>query len=150
MKVVYRVAVPEDAPHCITLRGKTRENSLSVQDLESLGITLDSWRSGISDGSTPGVVGIHEGEMIGYCFGDSRTGEIVVLALLPEYEGQGIGKTLLHLMIGKLKEMGFERLFLGCSADPKVRSYGFYRYLGWRATGTVDGADDEVLEYFPK
>ncbi|MNT76683.1 Acetyltransferase (GNAT) family protein [compost metagenome] len=85
--------------------------------------------------------------MAGYCFGDKKTGEIVVLALLPAYEGTGIGKTLLNLMVEDFRALGFARLYLGCSADPKVRSYGFYRHLGWRSTGQIDEADDEVLEY---
>lgn len=38
-----------------------------------------------------------------------------------------------------------KRLFLGCSAAPEVLSYGFYGHEGWRSTGTVDAADDEVL-----
>ena len=148
MNVIYRKATPEDSPDCITLRGKTRENSFSVEQLEAVGVTLESWRSGISNGSFPGYVGTVENELIGYCFGNRDTGEIVVLALLPEYEGKGIGKTLLNLMIEEFRGLGFDRLFLGCSSDPKVRSYGFYRHLGWRSTGTVDDANDEVLEYF--
>jgi hypothetical protein len=44
--------------------------------------------------------------------------------------------------------LGFQRLFLGCSSNPNVRSHGFYRHLGWTSTGTFDAANDEVLEYF--
>ncbi len=84
--------------------------------------------------------------MIGYCFGDRDTGEIVVLALLPAYEGRGIGKTLLAMMIEKLEDQGFQRLFLACSSDPNVRSYSFYRHLGWKPTGERDESGDEILE----
>ena len=59
------------------------------------------------------------------------------------------GKTLLDMMVRDLRALGFERLFLGCSADPKTRSHGFYRHLGWRSTGKFDAAGDEILEYFP-
>jgi L-amino acid N-acyltransferase YncA len=69
-----------------------------------------------------------------------------VLALLPEWEGRGIGKSLLQMMVADLAKLGFRRLFLGCSSDPTVRSYGFYRYLGWKSTGTFDANHDEVLE----
>ena len=84
--------------------------------------------------------------MIGYCFGDRDTGEIVVLALLPEYEGQGVGKRLLAMVIEELKKHEFHRLFLSCSSDPNVRSYGFYRRLGWSPTGEKDEYGDEILE----
>ena len=37
--------------------------------------------------------------------------------------------------------------FLDCSPDPKVRSYGFYRHLGWQSTGALDTHGDEILEF---
>jgi len=70
-----------------------------------------------------------------------------VLALLPEYEDQGIGKKLLTLVMNDMQAAGLERLFLSCAADSLVRSYGFYRYLGWESTGEFDDAGDEILEY---
>ena len=148
MNLVFRKAIPEDTPGCIDLRGRTRENAFSAEQLAALGITLDSWRAGIADGSLPGHVAAVDGELAGYCFGDRDTGEIVVLALLPAFEGMGIGKRLLDLVVEEFRARGFEKLFLGCSYDPGVRSYGFYRHLGWKPTGAVDGAGDEVLEYF--
>ena len=71
----------------------------------------------------------------------------MVLALLPEYESKGIGKELLRLAMNKLHSLGHNRLFLGSADDPNVRSYGFYRHLGWRPTGQRDSHGDEVLEY---
>lgn len=148
MNIVYRKAVADDTAACIALRGKTRENAFSVEELKAVGVTHASWRDGIDDGSFPGYVATHEGELAGYCFGDRETGEILVLALLPEYESRGVGKTLLRLMTDEFKSIGFARLFLSCSSNPRVRSYGFYRHLGWRPTGEIDAANDEVLEYF--
>ncbi|HVJ61142.1 MAG TPA: GNAT family N-acetyltransferase [Tahibacter sp.] len=147
MTIVYRKAVPEDTADCIALRGKTRENAFNVEQLAAVGVTLGSWRAGIDSGACPGYVGMADGRLAGYCFGDRDTGEIVVLALLPEHEGRGIGRTLLNLVIDLLRDCGFEKLFLSCSADPTTRSYGFYRRLGWQFTGSVDDAGDEVLEY---
>jgi hypothetical protein len=53
---------------------------------------------------------------------------------------------LLQLVIDDLRSQGHGRLFLGCASDPAVRSYGFYRHLGWVSTGTTDLHGDEVLE----
>jgi GNAT superfamily N-acetyltransferase len=147
--LTYRPAVPQDIAACIDLRGKTRENAVSVERLKSLGVTHESWSRGVADGVLPGHVCLDEGRLVGYCFGDSTTGEVVVLALLPDWEGRGIGKYLLNRIVRDFTRLGFQRLFLGCSSDPKVRSYGFYRHLGWRSTGTLDAHNDEVLEYFP-
>ncbi|MFD4837461.1 GNAT family N-acetyltransferase [Achromobacter sp. NPDC058515] len=149
MSISYRAARPEDVAACIDIRGKTRENAFSAEDLAAVGVTLESWSAAVADGSLPGYVATSGGRIAGYCYGDLSTGEIVVLALLPEYEGAGVGKTLLNLVVRVLKEQGFDRVFLGCASDPRVRSYGFYRHLGWRSTGTFDLANDEVLEFFP-
>jgi ribosomal protein S18 acetylase RimI-like enzyme len=150
MTLIYRSAIPDDIAACIELRGKTRENSISVERLRALGITHESWSRGVAEDSLPGYVCLDEEKIVGYCFGEKATGEIVVLALLPEWEGKGIGKCLLNMVVRDFTRLGFERLFLGCASNPNVRSYGFYRHLGWTTTGTFDAANDEVLEYFPK
>lgn len=149
MDVRYRPATPHDAHACIVLRGMTRENAVSAERLAQLGITVERWADDIRFDRLPGFVCLSSDQMVGYCFGDTTTGEVVVLALLPQAENYGIGKTLLGMVVKMLKARGFERLFLGCSADPRVRSYGFYRHLGWRSTGAADARGDEILEYFP-
>ncbi len=50
MPVVYRPAVPADAAACIDLRGRTRENAFSAEQLAALGITVKSWAAGIAQG----------------------------------------------------------------------------------------------------
>jgi ribosomal protein S18 acetylase RimI-like enzyme len=147
MSLAYRLARPEDAAACIVLRGLTRENAVTAAELADAGITPETWSAGIESGLYPGVVAVDGGKLAGYCFGHRDTGEIVVLALLPAFEGRGVGKTVLSMMAELLRQRGFARLFLGCAADPAVRSYGFYRHLGWRSTGTFNAAGDEVLEF---
>ena len=147
MNLHYRPAHPDDAAACIDLRGRTRENAFSAEDLRALGITRESWSNGIRDDALPGVVALADGELAGYCFGDRDSGEIMVLALLPAYEGRGIGRALLDQVMRMLRALGHERLFLSCAADPGVRSHGFYRRLGWEPTGEIDPAGDKVLAY---
>jgi ribosomal protein S18 acetylase RimI-like enzyme len=77
-----------------------------------------------------------------------ETGEIQVVAILPAFEKRGIGRELLDRTSKELAKLGHARLFLGCSPDPASRSYGFYRRLGWRSTGTFDQYGDEILEIF--
>lgn len=142
----YRPAVSTDAAECVVLRGLTRENAFSAAALASLGITVESWANDIESGHLPGHVCTVDDRIVGYCFGDRRTGEIAVLAVLPRYEGRGVGKALLSRVVNDLRSCGFKRLFLGCSRDSSHRSHGFYRHLGWRPTGAFDAHDDEVLE----
>lgn len=141
--------MPADATECLRLRGLTRENAISTERLASLGITAQSWASGIESGSLVGWVAIGQTKMAGYCFGDRTSGEVVVLALLPAFEGQGLGRSLLGRVTASLIAAGHSRLFLGCATDPVLRSYGFYRHLGWRSTGKLDACGDEILELRP-
>lgn len=143
--ICYEVAPASRADEYIRLRGQTRENAVTEARLRELGITARSWAAGIEAGELAGTCALLDGRLLGYGFGDTRTGEVVVLALLPEAEGQGIGRRLLEAVVAELRRHGHQRLFLGCSADPRVRSHGFYRHLGWRSTGAVDERQDEVL-----
>jgi ribosomal protein S18 acetylase RimI-like enzyme len=146
MKISYRKAQPADVSECITLRGKTRQNAINATQLAALGVTHESWTRGIEQDELCGYVGRHGGVIVGYCFGETQVGEIQVLAVLPEYENIGMGKELLNRVVSELKSLGHPSLFLGCSRNPESRSYGFYRHLGWRATGKRDSHDDEILE----
>jgi len=144
--LTYRRATAEDAEACVELRGRTRENAVPRERLAALGITVASWGGDIRSGALPGHVCESDGRIIGYCFGEKASGEVIVLALDPAFEQRGIGRTLLDLVITELSNFGFKRLFLGCSADPASRSHGFYRRLGWRPTGKTDRYGDEELE----
>lgn len=142
----YRLAIPDDVIECLDIRGRTRQNPASAELLRSIGITSESWAKNIRTGALPGHICIVDGKIVGFCFGMRETGEIQVLAILPEFENRGIGRELLEKTSKELAKMGHTRLFLGCSPDPKSRSYGFYRHLGWRSTGTFDQYGDEILE----
>jgi GNAT superfamily N-acetyltransferase len=144
----YRPALPEDAQECVAVRGKTRENAFSEEQLRSIGITAESWGENIRSGALPGHVCLFEEQIVGYCFGARETGEIEVLVVLPDVENLGIGRELLLRTARQLAGLGHRRLFLGCSPHPTSRSYGFYRHLGWRSTGTFDQRGDEILELF--
>ena len=146
----YRLAVPSDTGECIVLRGMTRENPIMAPRLASYGITAESGAKQIEEGRIVGYVCVDGNRIVGYCYGGTRTGEIEVLALLPDYEGRGIGKTLLSHVVAHLRSIGFRRVYLGCSKNPDHRSYGFYRHLGWRSTGALDAHGDEVLELLPQ
>ena len=145
--LTFLPADPQDAAAFITLRGHTRQNAVSAERLAEFGITAESWAELMRSGKLPGHACHANGVLVGYCFGDLDTGEIIVLALLPEIESMGAGKTLLELVMADLRAHGHQRLFLGCSSDPASRSYGFYRHLGWTSTGETDAHGDEVLAF---
>ena len=146
----FRRALPEDVAECMVVRGRTRQNAASEEWLNSIGITSESWAENVRSGVLPGHVCTVNGKVVGFCFGLRETGEIQVIAVLPDFENRGIGRELLDRTIGELAKLGHARLFLGCSPDPASRSHGFYRHLGWRSTGSFDKYGDEILEIFVK
>lgn len=145
--MTLRRAGPGDVAECVAIRGLTRENAVSATRLAELGITVQSWAADVAADRLPGFVWATPAQLAGYCFGDAASGEVVVLALRPAFEGQGLGKALLAATMAELRGRGHPQLTLGCAADPAVRSYGFYRHLGWRPTGERDRYGDEVLTH---
>ncbi len=146
LPVTLSRSIPADAPELIRLRGLTRENPIPAARLAELGITAESWAADVASGRLVGHVARQAGRLLGYGFGDLQTGEVVVMALLPEAEGLGLGRQLLTRVEDDLRAHGHRQRFLYCAADPAVRSHGFYRHLGWRGTGQIDGHGDERLE----
>ncbi len=143
----YRPALPADIARCIEIRGKTRQNPVSEEVLEEFGVTRASWEASTEKKQLIGFVAESQAQVVGFCFGDTESGEIAVLALLPEHEGYGMGKTLLLLVLDTLFKLGHQKVWLAASPEPEIRAYGFYRYLGWQPTGQIDPRGDEILEY---
>lgn len=86
-----------------------------------------------------------ESKVIGHCSGDVATGEVLSLSVHPSYEGRGVGRMLLSLVVGWLQAEGVKRIWLVASSDPSQRAFGFYRELGWRPTGELVTNSSEIL-----
>ena len=76
---------------------------------------------------------------------DAETGEVLVLAVLPEYECRGIGTGLLSRVVEWLRSVSSHTIWLAASPDPRIRAHGFYRYHGWRPNGKKLQNGDEIL-----
>lgn len=147
MEIEFRDAQAEDFARCIEIRGMTRDNPISAEMLEEMGVTKDAWVSLVENKSIVGVVSESSEGVVGFCNGDVNTGEVLVLALLADYEGRGLGRSMLSLLANKLFSSGLETLWLAASPDPKIRAHGFYRHLGWIPTEVYDENGDQILEY---
>jgi GNAT superfamily N-acetyltransferase len=76
--------------------------------------------------------------MAGYCFADRDSGEVLVLALLPDYEGRGIGRQLLQEVVSLTRDAGHRR----CSwpARPtraRARTASTAAWAGARPAGSM-------------
>jgi ribosomal protein S18 acetylase RimI-like enzyme len=143
--LIFRETQPRDVDACFSVRERTRQNPIPREWLASVGITPESSAADLESGRVKGRVCEHDGQVVGFCSGDTRTGEVLVLAVLPEYEGKGVGRRLLAEVVGALRAQGHRRLWLAASPDPAIRAHGFYRSQGWMPTGERDGNGDEIL-----
>jgi ribosomal protein S18 acetylase RimI-like enzyme len=147
MELTFRAAQLEDIPGMFVLRERTRENAITREELALLGITPASTSARMKSGQSKSWVCSDGAALVGFCSGDTLTGEVLVVAVLPQFERRDVGKRLLLAVVAALHAAGCRRVWLAASANPHVRSYGFYRALGWRATGERAANGDELLEY---
>lgn len=72
-----------------------------------------------------------DSRIVGFAMANGETGELSVIAVLPEYEMQGIGSKLLLLAEGWLSSVGWKEIWLWTSLDTRLKAYSFYRNRGW-------------------
>ncbi len=135
----FRLISDADVPSLFAVRAATRENALSRDHLAALGITEDSVRNMLRR-THQGWLCEEAGSVIGFAMGNRETGEMWVLAVLPEFEGRGVGRTLLALVEDWLWSCGWPEVWLTTDTDTRLRAYGFYRSQGWLDSGVKDGA----------
>ena len=141
----FREATLGDVEATFSVRALTRESPIPRQRLEQLGITPTSVADAMRGGAYGSWVCEAGGAVVGFCNADARSGEVIVLAVLPAHEGQGVGKTLLSNAVGYLQARGLRRIWLTTSPSPAFRSYGFYRANGWSPSGRMQANGDEEL-----
>jgi ribosomal protein S18 acetylase RimI-like enzyme len=149
MELEFRETRITDVDALFDLRARTRENPFSRDDLATMGITPESISHALLTGRTKGWVCTHGPGIVGFCMGEAQTGEILVVAILPQYESLGIGKRLLSLAVSWLRATGAKRIWLVASSNPTARAHGFYRALGWQPTGERAENGGEVLVITP-
>lgn len=138
---MIRPMVPEDVGATLAMRAHTRENAMTPAELEAVyGVTPETAAEALR-ATQSGWLCENRGDVVGFCIGDRETGEVVVLAVLPDYEGQGIGRALLTLVHDCLAAARHQRFWLWANPDPLVRASGFYARMGYQATGETQGGD---------
>ncbi len=66
---------------------------------------------------------------------DKKTAWIGIV--FPEAKGKGYGKVAMKFLEEKIKELGIERIELGCF-EYNTRAYDFYKKLGYKEIGRLD------------
>jgi GNAT superfamily N-acetyltransferase len=145
MDLVFRETLPSDIEGLFSVRARTRESAISKEGLASIGVTAESIAKQMASGRVKGWVCLDSSTLVGFCNGDGETGEVLVLAVLPEYERRGIGTGLLARVVEWLRSVSSNTIWLAASPDTRIRAHGFYRSLGWRPNGKTEENGDEIL-----
>lgn len=128
--ITYRELQPGDIAAIFEVRIKTWHNPHGAEELLRLGITPESVIAMLHT-SHRGWVAVDAGQVIGFVMGNQQTGEMWVIAVLPDYENRGVGRRLLTLVEDWLWSTGWRELWLTTDPDENFRAVGFYRRLGW-------------------
>jgi ribosomal protein S18 acetylase RimI-like enzyme len=134
--MVFREMQQTDIGRCIEVRTLVRENRYSLAALRQEGITEESV-AGMLETTHQGWVCEIDDQIVGFSMGDRSTGEFWVVAVLPEYEGRGIGRKLTELAVQWLRANGCNEIWLWTSPDTSTRAYALYR--NWEDCGVEDG-----------
>ena len=109
------------------VRNAVRENRLSDPSL----VKDSDYAELMNNGK--GWVCESDNRITGFAFADLRNENIWALFVLPEAEGNGVGKTLHDLMMDWYFNSGKNYVWL--STAPGTRAESFYRKAGWMQNG---------------
>jgi GNAT superfamily N-acetyltransferase len=130
---MLRDATHDDISRLMEIRGSVLENRLADSNL----VTLADYKWFIDHAA------IHvweNGECIqGFSAGDPRDGSIWALFVHPQYEGHGVGQTLIQAACKLLFNAGYQNANL--STEPRSRAQYFYERNGWIAKGITSAGE---------
>ena len=135
---LLREITEADIPALFYVRTRTRENTYTLDELRALGITPESVAAKMAN-SYKGWLCADGDQVVAFCMADRAKAELWVVAVLPEYEGRGIGNALMARAEEWLAASGCARAWLTTDIDATLRAYGFYRQRGWTDWKIEDG-----------
>lgn len=127
-----RPATIADAPALMDVRLAVRENVITPERLEELGISETSIIRMLTT-THSGYCAEEEGRVVGFVMAESSAASIWALFVRPESEGRGIGMRLLSAVLEQLWLAGHEKATLSTETD--TRAYQFYTRYGWQQVG---------------
>jgi GNAT superfamily N-acetyltransferase len=119
-----------DAMHAVRLA--VRENVLADENR----VRPEHYRAMLQE-SGRGWVREESHKVVAFGIADHTHRNIWALFVAPGFEGQGIGRELLEVMVTWLFEQSPEPVWL--TTERNTRAEHFYSRAGWRAVGSADG-----------
>jgi GNAT superfamily N-acetyltransferase len=128
--MIFREITRKDIPALFDVRTSVRENVSKRTGLYSAGITENAVEEMLRT-SHCGWLCECDAKVVGFAMANRENAEFWVIAVLPEYEGRGIGSKLLNFAESWLWEIGWQEIWLWTSLDTRLRAYSFYKRHGW-------------------
>lgn len=135
MNFTVRPAGETDIPALFAIRTAVRENHMSLAELARAGVTPDTVAAMLRGGAAAGWLGERAGHPAGFSMARADVGDLFVIAVLPGFEGQGLGGLLLREAERWLALRGVGEAWLLTGGEPGLRAPGFYAARGWQAAG---------------
>ena len=127
MNIMTRLALTTDTESIFEVRTSVKENYLSREEMEQMGIT-ESVVMDMIDESRCAWVAVDDTKVIGFSMILPDEGCLFAAFVLPEYEGKGVGRRLVELAEQELFKH-HETAWL--ETDKNSRAAKFYMQLGW-------------------
>ncbi len=136
--MTFREMEARDIARCIEVRTSVRENSYSAEALAQAGITKATVAAMLASTHKGWVCEVDQ-TLVGFSMADQSSGEFWVVAVLPEFEGLGIGRRLAGMAVHWLQDSACPDIWLWTSPDVSTRAFSLYQKLGWQDCGVQDG-----------
>lgn len=127
--MIIRKAKIEDIPQIQFVRNAVKENMLS-----NPGLVTDQDCKEFMTIRGKGWVCEKDERIAGFSIVDLKEHNIWALFVHPDFEKQGIGRKLQHVMLDWYFDQTKETVWLGTA--PETRAENFYRISGWKEVGT--------------
>lgn len=127
----YRQITPDDTP---ILAGIAR--TVWGEGHPAWGKLASAYQDGVIRDDHSGWTYSLEGKLTGFSLANRTTGEILMIAMLPEHRKKRIGRELMRQAEGWLWSHGWEQIRL--STHDTGNATNFFNHLGWQANGEGD------------
>ncbi|WP_064366065.1 GNAT family N-acetyltransferase [Pantoea ananatis] len=138
-----RLALPSDIESIFDVRTSVKENYLSREEMELMGVT-ESVVTNMIEKSHCAWVAIDDEKVIGFSMILPDEGCLFAAFVLPEYEGRGVGRSLVELAE---QELFKHHEVAWLETDKNSRAAEFYRRLGWVEKENVSESDIRLEKF---
>lgn len=143
MSINTRLALPSDIEGIFNVRTSVKENHLSREEMEQMGIN-EIVVTDMIEKNRCAWVAVEDDKVIGFSMILPDEGCLFAVFVLPEYEGRGVGRSL----VGLAEQELFKHHELAwLETDKNSRAAKFYMQLGWVKKENVSESDIRLEKF---